>query len=115
MKKLLDTAIAKDVDEIYVTIFPEQRLQPLIHSFEKIAHKQSVFTEYELRQWYRMKPHFILIQMVYNIAFTRKVILKDLREQVGLNPSYWGFFRLTSGQFNHIVRLGAINECYLIR
>ena len=258
MKKLLDTAIAKDVDEIYVTIFPEQRLQPLIRSFEKFgfvqcgvkrhasgkeenvylrdmrqrvgdtlkdypftdirserffqlsilpeyhtrlfpdsilknerkydiiqdnsetnsiyktyicwmkdtrqlrsgdklviyrigdgqgpakyrsvctsvctvlevktikdfadendfvryAHKQSVFTEYELRQWYRMKPHFILIQMVYNIAFTRKVILKDLREQVGLNPSYWGFFRLTPGQFNHIVRLGAINERYLIR
>lgn len=258
MKKLLDTAIAKDVDEIYVTIFPEQRLQPLIRSFEKFgfvqcgvkrhargkeenvyvrdmrqrvgdtlkdypftdirserffqlsilpeyhtrlfpdsilknerkydiiqdnsetnsiykvyicwmpdtrqlrpgdklviyrtndkkgpanyrsvctsvctvlemktikdfadendfvryAHKQSVFTEYELRQWYRMKPHFILIQMVYNIAFTRKVILKDLREQVGLNPSYWGFFRLTPDQFNHIVRLGAINERYLIR
>ena len=258
MKKLLDTAIAKDVDEIYVTIFPEQRLQPLIHSFEKFgfvqcgvkrhvsgkeenvylrdmrqrvgdtlkdypftdirserffqlsilpeyhtrlfpdsilknerkyeiiqdnsetnsiyktyicwmkdtrqlrpgdklviyrtsdgqgpakyrsvctsvctvlevktikdfadendfvryAHKQSVFTEYELRQWYRTKPHFILIQMVYNIAFTRKVILKDLREQVGLNPSYWGFFRLTPAQFNHIVRLGAINERYLIR
>lgn len=258
MKKLLDTAIAKNVDEIYVTIFPEQRLQPLIRSFEKFgfvlgaakrhandksenvyirdmrnrtgdilkdypfadisgdrffqlsilpeyhtrlfpdsilkneqkydiiqdnsetnsiykvyicwmqetrqlqpgdkvviyrtndhqapacyrsvctsvctvlevktygdftdeedfvkyAHKQSVFTEYELRQWYRTKLHFILIQMVYNIAFARKVILKDLREQVGLNPHYWGFFRLTSEQFNHLLRLGETDERYLIR
>ena len=259
MKKLLDTAIAKDVDEIYVTIFPEQRLQPLIRSFEKFgfvqvgvkwhengklenvyvrdmcrmvgdtlkdypftdirgnrffqlsilpeyhtrlfpdsilknerkydiiqdnsetnsiyktyicwmqdtrqlrpgdklviyrtsdgqglanyrsvctsictvlevktihdfadendfvryAHKQSVFTEYELRQWYRTKPNFILIQMVYNIAFTRKVIRKTLIEQVRLKESnYWGFFRLTPDQFNHILRLGAINERYLIR
>ena len=61
------------------------------------------------------KPNFILIQMVYNIAFTRKVILRDLREQVGLNPSYWGFFPLTTTQFNHILRLGEINERYLIR
>ena len=85
------------------------------NDFVRYAHKQSVFTEYELRQWYRTKPHFILIQMVYNIAFTRKVIRKDLREQVGLNPNYWGFFRLTPDQFNHILRLGAINERYLIR
>lgn len=84
------------------------------NDFVRYAHKQSVFSEYELRQWYRTKPHFILIQMVYNIAFTRKVILKDLREQVGLNPNYWGFFRLTATQFNHILRLGAVNERYLI-
>lgn len=83
--------------------------------FVRYAHKQSVFTEYELCQWYRTKPNFILIQMVYNIAFTRKVILRDLREQVGLNPSYWGFFPLTTTQFNHILRLGEINERYLIR
>ncbi|MGM9779187.1 MAG: GNAT family N-acetyltransferase [Prevotella sp.] len=83
--------------------------------FVRYAHKQSVFTEYELCQWYRTKSNFILIQMVYNIAFTRKVILRDLREQVGLNPSYWGFFRLTTTQFNHILRLGEINERYLIR
>ena len=86
------------------------------NDFVRYAHKQSVFTEYELRQWYRTKPHFILIQMVYNIAFTRKVIRKTLIERVRLKESnYWGFFRLTPDQFNHIVRLGAINERYLIR
>ena len=85
------------------------------NAFVRYAHKQSVFTESELRQWYRTKKNFILIQMVYNIAFSRKVILKDLREQVGLNPCYWGFFRLTPDQFNHILSLGAINERYLIR
>lgn len=258
MKKLLDTAIVKDVDEIYVTIFPEQRLQPLIRSFEKFgfvksgikrhdngkvedvyvrdmrttvgdilkdypftdirasrffqlsiqpeyhtrlfpdsilkneqkydivqdnsetnsiykvyicwmkdtrqlragdklviyrtsdgkgpalyrsvctsvctvlemktikdfpnesdfvryAHKQSVFTEYELHQWYRRKPHFILIKMVYNIAFTRKVILKELREKVGLSDRYWGFFQYTEPEFESVLQLGEINERYLIR
>lgn len=85
------------------------------NDFVHYAHKQSVFTEFELRQWYRTKPNFILIQMVYNIAFTRKVILRDLRKQVGLSPSYWGFFRLSTAQFNHILRLGEINERYIIR
>ena len=40
MKKLLDTAIARNVEEIYVTIFPEPRLQPLIRSFEKFGFVQ---------------------------------------------------------------------------
>ena len=85
------------------------------NAFVHYAHKQSVFTEDELRQWYRTKKNFILIQMVYNIAFPRKAIRKDLLEKVGLNPQYWGFFHITPDQFNHILSLGAINERYLIR
>ena len=85
------------------------------NGFVRYAHKQSVFAEDELRQWYRSKPNFILIQMVYNIAFSRKVIRKTLIEQVGLKKNaYWGFLRLTIDQFNQILKLGEINERYLI-
>ena len=86
------------------------------NDFVRYAHKQSVFSEDELRKWYQTKSDFILIQMVYNIAFTKKVIRKTLIEQVGLKESdYWGFLRLTPAQFNHIISLGEINERYLIR
>lgn len=85
------------------------------NDFVHYTHKQSVFSESDLRQWYRNKSDFILINMVYNIAFSHKVILKDLREKVNLNPNYWGFFQLTLNQFNHILELGDINERYIIR
>lgn len=81
----------------------------------RYAKKYSVFSESDLLDWYRNRPGFIIIKMAYNIAFTRKVILKELREEVGLEPDYWGFFQLTAEQFDHILRLGAINERYLIR
>ena len=35
MKKIMDMAIAEDVDEIYVTMFPTEELQGLIRMFEK--------------------------------------------------------------------------------
>lgn len=44
--------------------------------------------------------------MVYNIAFTKKVINKVMKEQVGLRPNYWGFFKMTDVQFDKILELG---------
>ena len=52
--------------------------------------------------------------MVYNIAFTKKVINKVMKEQVGLCPNYWGFFRLTDAQFDKLLELGEINERYIV-
>ena len=37
MKKIMDMAIAEDVDEIYVTMFPTEELQGLIRMFEKFG------------------------------------------------------------------------------
>lgn len=48
--------------------------------------------------------------MVYNIAFTKKVINKVMKEQVGLRPNYWGFFKMTDVQFDKILELGEITE-----
>lgn len=52
--------------------------------------------------------------MVYNIAFTKKVINKTMIEQVGLHPNYWGFFKLTNEQFDKLLDLGEIDEHYII-
>lgn len=78
------------------------------------TNRYSVFKEYELRRWYRTRNCFIVITMLYNIAFTKKVINKVMKEQVGLNPEYWGFFKLTDAQFDKLLELGEIDERYII-
>lgn len=86
-----------------------------VADFVKYALKYSVFTESELIMWYNKGQNFTIIRMVYNIAFTRKVILKDLREKVGLTDKYWGFFQYTRQEFETVLKIGEINERYLIR
>lgn len=83
-------------------------------AFVKYTNKYSVFSEADLRRWYRMKPNFIVIKMLYNIAFSKKVINKDMKEKAGIYPNYWGFFKLTDQQFDKLLELGEINERYMI-
>lgn len=82
--------------------------------FIKYTNRYSVFKEHELRRWYKYKNNFIVIKMVYNIAFTKKVINMVMKEQVGLKPKYWGFFKLTDAQFDKLLKLGEIDERYII-
>ena len=82
--------------------------------FIKYTNRYSVFKEHELRRWYKNKKYFIVIKMVYNIAFTKKVINMVMKEQVGLKPKYWGFFKLTDAQFDKLLELGEIDERYII-
>ena len=82
--------------------------------FIKYTNRYSVFKEHELRRWYKYKNYFIVIKMVYNIAFTKKVINMVMKEQVCLNPKYWGFFKLTDAQFDKLLELGEIDERYII-
>ena len=83
-------------------------------AFVKYTNRYSVFKEYELRRWYKYKNNFIVIKMMYNIAFNKKVINKVMKEQVGLNPKYWGFFKLTDAQFDKLLELGEIDERYIV-
>ena len=82
--------------------------------FIKYTNRYSVFKEHELRRWYKNKNYFIVIKMVYNIAFTKKVINMVMKEQVGLKPKYWGFFKLSDAQFDKLLELGEIDERYII-
>lgn len=83
--------------------------------FVSYTNQYSVFSELSLRKWYRYKNNFTVLKMLYNVAFTKKVIRKTLLEKVGLNGSeYWGFLPVTDQQFNEIVELGQANKRYFI-
>lgn len=82
--------------------------------FIRYTIKYSIFTEVELRNWYKSKRYPFIVRMLYNVPFTRKVIKKSLAEDLNLAPSYWGFFKLTDEQFNRLLQLGQVNERYII-
>lgn len=86
-----------------------------IDEFVQYTNRYSIFNETELRKWYHSKPHFVVIKVLYNLAFQKKVIRKELIEQVGLPAdAYWGFMPLTETQFNDILNLGNADGRYII-
>ena len=83
--------------------------------FIKYTNQYSIFSPDELARWYDYKNNFTVIKMLYNVAFTKKVIRKTLLEQVGLDSTaYWGFLPVTDEQFNKIVKLGEADGRYFI-
>ena len=86
----------------------------LVSNFFRIFATKSWVSYVEIQKNVKNKYYFTVIKMVYNIAFTKKVINKVMKERVGLNPRYWGFFRLTDAQFDKLLELGEINERYIV-
>lgn len=85
-----------------------------VDSFIKYANKYSIFNPIELRKWYTSKPNFIVIKMLYNFSLNRKVIRKQLLNDLKFNYPYWGFFKITDQQFAELLKLGEANERYII-
>lgn len=77
--------------------------------------KYSVFEEKDLRKWFRSRRNMVVIKMLYNVAFSKRTIRKDLVENgvldVQARPS---LLALMDKQFNKIIELGKANECYFI-
>ncbi len=83
--------------------------------FISYAAPYSIFNPSDLTRWYRTRSNFVIIRMLYNVAFTRKVIRKTMLEQVGVPAeAYWGFCPLTDQQFEQIIKLGQADERYFI-
>ena len=83
--------------------------------FVKYTNQYSVFSADDLRKWYKHKNNFTVVKMLYNVAFTKKVIRKTLLDDVGLNRNaYWGFMSITDEQFNKIIELGQADGRYFI-
>lgn len=83
--------------------------------FVEYTNKYSIFSENDLRKWYRYKNNFTVLKMLYNVAFTKKVIRKKLLEEVGMDANqYWGFCSVTDEQYKHILKLGGVDERYFI-
>lgn len=85
-----------------------------IDEFIKYTNAYSVFNNDELKTWYTQYG-MVIIKMTYNAAFDRRVIRKELIEDVGLSSEdYWGFLPITEDQFKKIISKGKINESLII-
>jgi len=53
--------------------------------------------------------------MTYNVALRKRLTMKRLVEEVGMeSEGYWGFRSLTDNQFELIQMLGDVNEGVII-
>jgi len=77
--------------------------------------KYSVFDEKDRRNWFHSKQNLVVIKMLYNVAFSKRAIRKNLVENGALDaqarPS---LLELTDEQFKKIIELGQANERYFI-
>lgn len=74
----------------------------------------SIFDENTLNNYYKDKKT-VIIKMTYNAAFNRRIIRKELIEEIGISRGvYWGFFKLTNEQFNNIIERGQIDESLIV-
>ncbi len=84
-------------------------------AFVQYANRYSVFSEQELRRWYNMRSPFFVIKMLYNLAFQKKVIRKDIIDYVGLSADErWGIMPLSDSQFNQLLTLGNADGRYIV-
>ena len=78
------------------------------------TNKYSIFSDTDLLLWYR-KPNVFIVKLTYNVALTKRVTRECLINEIGLDPNaYWGFMKLSDGQFGSIIKAGQANEDYFI-
>ncbi|WP_270985526.1 hypothetical protein [Campylobacter helveticus] len=83
--------------------------------FIKYCNPYNIFTEAELRRYYKTRQFPKIIKMTYNISFKKKVILDTLRKIVKREKEpYWGFVSLDDNEFQQILKAGGINESIII-
>jgi len=86
----------------------------IVEEFLKYCEPYSIFTESELRDFYRTKKYPFIIKMTYNIAFKKRVTNGQLKDGFGISPDYWGVFEVTNEQFNKIIKAGDVDESIII-
>ncbi len=77
--------------------------------------KYSVFGEAELRNWFMTQRNMVVIKLLYNVAFSKRVIRKDMIELAGMDgQARWSFLPLRDEQFKKLIELGKADERYFI-
>lgn len=71
-----------------------------VNEFIEYANAYSIFERDDLIKWFNQQRNLTVIKMTYNIALNRRITKQILMDELGINPEYWGFFRLTDEQFN---------------
>lgn len=79
--------------------------------------KLSIFGEEELRNIYQTKKRRYIIRFTYNLALPKRPTRGSLIQDAGLNGTTgyrWNHFILTDEQFNKIIKLGRVDESFII-
>ena len=88
---------------------------PHYEDFKKYCAPYSVFEEFELDLLFKKKNYPIIIRFTYNFPLTKRVIRDDIMTVTGYNDSnYWGFLPINDSHFREILRLGGVNESYIV-
>lgn len=82
-----------------------------LDEFLKYTSSYSIFSESELKDFFRFKKYPIIIKFTYNLALNKRIIRKSLIEDIGIERNqYWGFIKLTEKQYRDILSRGDISE-----
>lgn len=75
----------------------------------------SVYTETELKEYYKDRRDSYVVRMLYNAALSKRITRKVLLDEVGLDPNqYWGYMPLSDEQFIKILKKGSSHEGLVI-
>ena len=79
------------------------------------AADHSIFTEEELRDWFSSSDRLYAIRMTYNIALPRRPNRAVLMDVVGISEQpRWDLREMTLEQFQEIMRLGRVDESFIV-
>lgn len=82
-----------------------------VEEFIEYCNPHSIFTEDELRNFFKTKKYPFILKMTYNVALKKRVTNGQLIDIIGLSPTiYWGVFDVTLEQFKNIIQLGNIDD-----
>ena len=98
------------------TVYEVKKWRDFKNEDEFLKYTQySVFEENNLKHWYRTNRNLVVIKMLYNVAFSKRVIRRTLVEKGALDENARvSLLSLTDEQFKKIIELGQANERYFI-
>lgn len=82
--------------------------------FLKYCLNYSIFSLNELEDFWELKKYPFLIRFTYNIALSKRIIRAILADEVGITRGRWTFLSLSYQQFVKILKIGEVNESFII-
>jgi hypothetical protein len=98
------------IEEVYnKTMFADSK------EYIDYTEKFSVFNKDELLGWWNRGDDLYVLKMLYNAAFSKRLIRRDLVESIGLDAdAYWGFMSISDEDFLSILQNGGIDEHLIV-
>ena len=115
-KDELGSAKYRSVATTVCTVYEVKKWRDFMTEDEFLQYTQySVFEEKDLKRWYKTNRSLVVIKMLYNVAFSKRVIRKDLVDNGALDENARiSLLSLTDEQFKKVIELGQANERYFI-